>query len=134
MSQTGAASTARQDPSLIAISSMIPRSISTMVSLTFPASKQRAAPWVRLTQPEATAASVLAVAADRRGGGGGRARGHPAGGQVGGGGREPPAGAGQVQRGRPAVGIPLVGDQALVAGAGDAALVVAEPVAHLARI
>src|SRR5689334_8624439 len=57
MSQLGEASTARQEPSLIDMSSTMPRSISTTVCTTLPASKQRAAPWVRLTNPDATAAS-----------------------------------------------------------------------------
>ena len=57
MSQSAAASTARQEPSLIDMSSTIPRSISTTVCTTSPASKQRAAPCVRLISPDATAAS-----------------------------------------------------------------------------
>src|SRR6476469_236817 len=57
MSHSGEASTAREDPSLMAISSMMPPSISTIVSLTPPASKQRAAPCVRLMRPDATADS-----------------------------------------------------------------------------
>ena len=57
MSQSGAASTARVEPLLIAITSNSPPSISTTVCSTVPASNTRAAPWVRLASPEATAAS-----------------------------------------------------------------------------
>src|SRR4051794_36132249 len=57
MSQLGEASTDRHDPSLIDMSSRKPRSISTTVCTTVPASKQRAAPPVRLISPEDTAAS-----------------------------------------------------------------------------
>lgn len=44
MSQLGAASTVRHEPSLIDIKKRYPRSISTTVWFTEPASKQRAAP------------------------------------------------------------------------------------------
>src|SRR6185312_11486457 len=57
MSQLGEARTDRHEPSLMDMSSTMPRSISTTVCTTPPASKQRAAPWVRLTKPDATAAS-----------------------------------------------------------------------------
>src|SRR5215472_7359273 len=57
MSQSAAARTARLDPSLIAITSSRPRSISTTVWLTWPPSNTRDAPWVRLVRPEVTAAS-----------------------------------------------------------------------------
>src|ERR687888_590186 len=66
MSHDGEASTARQEPSLTDITNRNPFSISTMVWLTTPASKQRAAPWVRLASPEATAASWSALARSRR--------------------------------------------------------------------
>src|ERR671935_2077195 len=66
MSQDGDASTARHDPSLTDITNRKPFSISTIVWLTIPASKQRAAPWVRLASPEATAASWSARARSRR--------------------------------------------------------------------
>src|SRR5579883_1811652 len=57
MSQSEDASTARTEPSLIAITNRKPRTISTTVWVTAPPSKIRAAPWVRLDRPEATAAS-----------------------------------------------------------------------------
>src|SRR6266545_5233611 len=66
MSQDGDASTARHEPSLTDITNRKPFSISTIVWLTIPASKQRAAPWVRLASPEATAASWSALARSSR--------------------------------------------------------------------
>src|SRR6266568_2866769 len=57
MSQSAAASTARLDPSLIAITISRPRCISTTVWVTAPPSKTLAAPWVRLVRPDVTAAS-----------------------------------------------------------------------------
>src|SRR5512132_3698036 len=66
MSQDGAASTARQEPSPTAITSRKPFSISTTVWVTFPPPKIRAAPWVRLARPEATAASWSALARSKR--------------------------------------------------------------------
>src|SRR6185437_340635 len=57
MSQSEEASTASTEPSLIAITNKKPRTISTTVWVTAPPSKIRAAPWVRLDRPEATAAS-----------------------------------------------------------------------------
>src|SRR5918992_3903270 len=66
MSQDGEASTARQEPSLTDITNRKPFSISTIVWLTAPASKQRAAPWVRLASPEETAASWSALARSSR--------------------------------------------------------------------
>src|SRR5215467_10433403 len=57
MSQSVEASTARTEPLLMAITSNSPASISTTVCTTDPASNTRAAPWVRLVRPEATAAS-----------------------------------------------------------------------------
>src|SRR6202020_1143751 len=57
MSQSADASTARLDPSLIAITSNRPRAISTTVWVTGPPSKTREAPWVKLVRPEVTAAS-----------------------------------------------------------------------------
>src|SRR6202035_621492 len=57
MSQSSDASTARLDPSLTAITSSTPRRISTIVWVTGPPSKTRAAPCVRLVKPEVTAAS-----------------------------------------------------------------------------
>src|SRR5918996_4311104 len=66
MSQDGEASTARQEPSLTDITNRKPFSISTIVWLTAPASKQRAAPWVRLASPDATAASWSALARSSR--------------------------------------------------------------------
>src|SRR4029453_13419284 len=56
ISQDGEASTARQEPSLTDITNRKPFSISTIVWFTAPASKQRAAPWVRLATPAAPAA------------------------------------------------------------------------------
>src|ERR671924_639553 len=56
MLQLEAASTARQEPSLMDMTNRKPRSISTTVCLTRPPSKQRAAPWVRLDSPDAWAA------------------------------------------------------------------------------
>src|ERR671934_1652143 len=66
MSQDGDASTARHDPSLTDITNRKPFSISTIVWLTVPASNTRAAPWVRLASPEATAASWSALARSSR--------------------------------------------------------------------
>src|SRR5919108_267578 len=66
MSHDGDASTARHEPSLTDITNRKPFSISTIVWLTIPASKQRAAPWVRLASPEATAASWSALARSSR--------------------------------------------------------------------
>src|SRR5215218_8824054 len=66
MSHDGEASTARQEPSLTDITNRKPFSISTIVWLTIPASKQRAAPWVKLASPEATAASWSALARSSR--------------------------------------------------------------------
>src|SRR5918999_3393588 len=66
MSQDGEASTARQEPSLTDITKRKPFSISTIVWLTAPASKQRAAPWVRLASPDETAASWSALARSSR--------------------------------------------------------------------
>src|SRR5689334_20740748 len=66
MSQLGEARTDRHEPSLMDMSSTMPRSISTTVCTTPPASKQRAAPWVRLTSPDATAASWSARSRGRR--------------------------------------------------------------------
>src|SRR5215218_3501242 len=60
------ASTARQEPSLIAITTSKPRFISTTVCLTSPPSMQRAPPWVRLASPEAMAASWSALGRSRR--------------------------------------------------------------------
>src|SRR5215218_7501812 len=60
------ASTVRQEPSLIAMTSSRPLSISTTVCLTSPPSMQRAPPWVRLASPEAMAASWLALGRSRR--------------------------------------------------------------------
>ena len=57
MSQSGEASTASAEPSLIDMVSSSPRCISITVWVTAPASKTRAAPWVRLIRPEVTAAS-----------------------------------------------------------------------------
>ena len=57
MSQSGAASTARQEPSEIDMMSISPRCISTMVCATPPPSKTRAAPAVSDTRPDAMAAS-----------------------------------------------------------------------------
>src|SRR5258708_4110735 len=57
MSQSEEASTASTEPSLIAMTNRKPRTISTTVWVTAPPSKIRAAPWVRLDRPEATAAS-----------------------------------------------------------------------------
>src|ERR1700746_1519202 len=57
MSQSDDASTARLDPSLIAITRSSPRCISTTVWVTGPPSNTRAAPCVRLVSPEVTAAS-----------------------------------------------------------------------------
>ena len=57
MSQSADASTARLEPSLIAITSSSPPSISTIVWVTGPPSNTRAAPCVRLVSPEVTAAS-----------------------------------------------------------------------------
>ncbi len=57
MSESGAARTARAEPSLTAIRKRKPRSISTTVWLTSPPSKIRLAPVVREVRPEATAAS-----------------------------------------------------------------------------
>src|SRR6266567_3324111 len=57
MSQSEEASTASTEPSLIAMTNRKPRTISTTVWVTAPPSKIRAAPWVRLDSPEATAAS-----------------------------------------------------------------------------
>ena len=57
MSQSGAASTARQEPSLIDMISISPCCISTIVWLTTPPSNTLAAPCVRLTSPDAIAAS-----------------------------------------------------------------------------
>src|SRR6266540_4665731 len=66
MSHDGEASTARHDPSLTDITNRKPRSISTMVWLTTPASNTRAAPCVRLARPDATAESWSARARSRR--------------------------------------------------------------------
>src|SRR6266545_2513719 len=66
MSQDGAASTARQEPSLTDITSRKPCSISTTVCVTLPPPKIRAAPWVRLARPEATAARRSALARSSR--------------------------------------------------------------------
>src|SRR5690606_23998440 len=52
VSQSGAASTPRQDPSLVDMINRSPRSVSTIAWLTAPPSNTRAAPWVRLTGPE----------------------------------------------------------------------------------
>src|SRR5215469_13611993 len=57
MSQSAAASTARLEPSLIAITIRSPRCISTTVWDTAPPSNTREAPCVRLVRPEVTAAS-----------------------------------------------------------------------------
>src|SRR5699024_9734273 len=56
----------RHEPSLMAIRTITPSSISTTGSFTAPASKHRAAPWVRLTRPEATAASWSARSSGNR--------------------------------------------------------------------
>src|SRR4030095_5830050 len=66
MSQDGAASTARQEPSLTDITSREPISLSTTLWVTVPPPKILAAPWVRLARPEATAASWSALARSRR--------------------------------------------------------------------
>src|SRR6266545_5141703 len=66
MSHDGEASTARHDPSLTDITNRKPRSISTMVWLTVPASNTRAAPCVRLASPDATAESWSALARSSR--------------------------------------------------------------------
>ena len=57
MSHSGAASTARLEPSLIAFTTMIPRSISTSDWVTVPPSNIRAAPSVRLASPDVMAHS-----------------------------------------------------------------------------
>src|SRR4029453_15503155 len=66
ISQDGEASTARQEPSLTDITNRKPFSISTIVWFTAPASKQRAAPWVRLASPGGTGGSWSALARSRR--------------------------------------------------------------------
>src|SRR6266496_1313973 len=66
MSHDGEASAPRHDPSLTDITNRKPRSISTMVWLTTPASKTRAAPCVRLARPDATAESWSARARSSR--------------------------------------------------------------------
>ena len=60
MSQSEAARTARLDPSLIAMTNISPRSISTRAWTGWPASKICAAPTIRLVSPEVRAASCSA--------------------------------------------------------------------------
>jgi hypothetical protein len=60
VSQSEAARTARLDPSLIAMTNISPRSISTRAWAGWPASKIRAAPTIRLVSPEVMAASCSA--------------------------------------------------------------------------
>jgi hypothetical protein len=60
VSHSGAARTARLDPSLIAITNISPPSISTRACVGWPASKIRAAPAIRLVSPEVMAASCSA--------------------------------------------------------------------------
>ncbi len=60
MSHSEAASTARIDPSLMAMTNISPPSISTRAWVGWPASKIRAAPCIRLASPEVMAANWLA--------------------------------------------------------------------------
>jgi hypothetical protein len=57
VSHSGAARTARLDPSLIAMTNIRPPSISTRAWVGRPASKSRAAPCIKLVRPEVMAAS-----------------------------------------------------------------------------
>jgi hypothetical protein len=57
VSHSGAASTARLDPSLMAMTNISPPSISTRAGTGWPASNSRAAPCIRLVSPEVMAAS-----------------------------------------------------------------------------
>src|SRR5699024_12859108 len=61
-SLSAAARTARQEPSLMLMMSISPRSISTTVLATAPPSHTRDAPWVSLDRPEAIAAILYARA------------------------------------------------------------------------
>ena len=60
MSQSGTARTQRLDPSLMALMTISPPSISTSAWTGWPASKIRAAPCIRLVRPEMMAASCSA--------------------------------------------------------------------------
>ncbi len=60
MSHSGAARTARLDPSLMAMTNISPPSISTRAWVGWPASNSRAAPCIRLVSPEVMAASCPA--------------------------------------------------------------------------
>jgi hypothetical protein len=60
VSQSAPARTVRLDPSLIAMTNISPRSISTRAWAGWPASKIRAAPAIRLVSPEVMAASCPA--------------------------------------------------------------------------
>ncbi len=60
MSQSGAASTHRLEPSLIDLTTIRPHCISTSACVGEPASKIRAAPCIRLARPEVMAASCSA--------------------------------------------------------------------------
>jgi hypothetical protein len=62
VSQSAEARTARLDPSLMAMTNISPRSISTRAWVGWPASKIRAAPSIRLVSPEVIAASCSANA------------------------------------------------------------------------